>query len=423
MKYTLSLSQIENIFKVDISKFYLLDKRYLCEACFFLGMLLLYFGSLHPWFLWPLKELYPIPAAFLLAVSCLLSNSMKHGIYNRKDFVFGIISYGVITYYMIINGGQNFNAYVTNIFSIYCIYILLKTDLAMLDRLATFVAKTFAVLLIPSIFFFLLYLIGFSLPCRDASFGDNHYSFTNYYFFMLDDRFLSMIIPRFQSVFLEPGHLGSATTVLLMTQLGQWKKWWNVVLIVASVISFSLAAYAILIALTFLGLWTRRKHFVKKVVLVSAFIVAVCTSATFYNGGDNLVNNLILARLEVDDRTGEMIGNNRVDEGFEKEFDKFINTSDVWFGRDMSKIANGTGNSGYRVFIYQYGYVGLILLILFYGSTFAGYTDFRCLILAVCISLLIFWIRGYPLWYSNYIPILISVYKNFNNRVGKRLLK
>ena len=77
----------------------------------------------------------------------------------------------------------------------------------------------------------------------------------------------------------------------------------------------------------------------------------------------------------------------------------------------MNKIAKGTGNSGYRVFIYQNGLVGLVLLILFYTFSFIGYTDVRYLITAIFISVLIFWIRGYPLWYSNFIPILVTVFK------------
>lgn len=413
MKYPSIASICDKLLKIDLSKFYLIDKHLLSKACLYAGMLILYFGSLHPWFMWPLKELYPIPAALLLAISYLVNNSMENTPPTKKDYWGGVMGYILISYYIIITGSQNFNAYIVNVFSIFSIYILLRQDVHSLGEMATFIAKAFALLLTISMAFFVLYIFGFNMPFVNASFGDYQYTYSNYYFFMIDDRTLSVLIPRFQSVFLEPGHLGSATTVLLMTQIGKWKRWWNVVLIIASVISFSLAAYAILISLMFLRLWVLRRNLVGKLVITLSLISVVCIGATFYNQGDNLINNLILSRLEIDDQTGTFVGNNRVDKDFEKEFDKYIVTSDAFFGRDMSKAATGAGNSGYRVFIYQNGLVGLFLVVLFYALSFKGYNDTRYMLTAVFISLLIFWIRGYPLWYSNYIPIYITVFLTY----------
>lgn len=409
MKLVIPRSKIDNLFKIDLSKLYFIEKQKISEVCLYIGMLILYFGSLHPWFLWPLKELYPIPAVCLLFVSYLLANSAQSGMYCRNGYLKGLMCYIVLSFYIIINGGQNVNAYIINCFSVFSVFILFKTELKTLDRVMTFIAKVFALLLLVSMFFFVAYLVGVGLPYRDTVFGDNLYSFSNYYFFMVDDRSLLAIIPRFQSVFLEPGHLGSAASVLLMTQIGRWKRWWNVTLMVACVISFSLAAYAIIIALSFLNLWVQRKNLIGKFLVVTALMGGVAVSATFYNGGDNLINNLILARLEIDEKTGDIVGNNRVDVNFEKEFDKFIATSDALFGRDMDKIAAGSGNSGYRVFIYKHGLVGMCLVILFYGFMFTDYRDIRHLLMCICISLLIFWIRGYPLWYSNFIPIFAAV--------------
>ena len=242
-------------------------------------------------------------------------------------------------------------------------------------------------------------------------FGDGQYFYENYYFFMIDDRFMLFFIPRFSSIFLEPGHLGTATTLLLMTQFGHWRKWYNVVLIFVSLITFSLAAYAIMLALFFFSAWVQRRNIILKFVVVSALIAAGVATAINYNGGDNMVNELILSRLEVDDRTGEMAGNNRVTDDFEAEYDRFTRSSDLLLGRDMGKTGLGMGNSGYRVFIYEYGLLGLLLVVLLYGLAFRGYTDARYLLCAIFFALLTFWIRGYPLWYSNFIPFLLCAHK------------
>ncbi len=412
MQFTIPKEKIDSFFQIDLSKFYLLDKRMLSTACFYTGILIAYFGSLHPWFMWGLGELYPIPAAFFVFMAYLISNSMEQSLFLRRDFLLPLLAYILLTFTGLVTKDRNINIYIVSSFTVFIFFGLLKLNVSLLQNLATFLCKAMALLLIPSMFFFMLHILGFGLPFRNAAFGDN-YSFSNYYFFMIEDGFLSELIPRFQSVFLEPGHLGSATSILLMTQFGQWKRWWNVVLLLASAISFSLAAYAILIALSFLALWTQRKKLVRTVLATLAIIALGALMATFYNGGDNMVNNLILARLEVNERTGEMEGNNRVDVNFEKEFDKYIVTSDAIFGREMHRIPKGTGNSGYRVYIYQNGLAGLFLLILFYGLSFRNYTDRRYYITAIIISVLIFWIRGYPLWYSNFIPILVTAYKAF----------
>ena len=418
MQIKIPLKRIDSLFQIDIQKIYLLDKRQISLAFFYTGILIAYYGSLHPWFMWSLGQLYPIPAAMFISLSYLISNSMSKPLFLRRDFVLPLIFYTLFSFLPLMTKERTINYYIVNVFSILVFFGLLKLNTSLLPRLATVLSKSMAILLIPSMLFFLLYLLGFSLPSRNAVYGEAHYSFSNYYFFMIDDRFISLFIPRFQSVFLEPGHLGSATTVLLMTQISQWKRWWNVVLIIASVISFSLAAYAIFIALIFLGLWVRRKNIVRHVVLSVSLLFLVVLSATFYNGGDNMVNNMILARLEVDEQTGEMVGNNRVDKNFEKEFDKFIWTSDAFLGLEMHRIPEGTGNSGYRVFIYQNGLIGLLFVFLFYAFSFKEYSDIRYLLTAVFISILIFWIRGYPLWESNFIPILVTAYSKYNLKLA-----
>lgn len=392
---------------IDLRKFYILDKNFVAENCFLTGILIAYLGSLHPWFMWFMGELYVIPASGLMFLGYLVSNSTGKTIFNREGYLSAIIIYFILSYYIILTGGQNFNAYITNCFSLAIFFVMLKADVDFLQKTTTWISKVMATLLAPSILFFILYIMGFSLPGYRTQFLD--YSYTNYFFFMiLDGQETEFILPRFHSVFLEPGHMGSATCLLLMTQMGKWKKWWCVVLQIASLLSFSLAAYALLVVLVFLNLWVQKKKLVTKVLLATSLIAVTALSATLYNKGDNMINALILARLEIDDSTGQIVGNNRVDKGFEYEFDSYIRTSDVFFGRDMEKIPKGTGNSGYRVFIYQNGIVGLIFLILFYFFSFRKYSDLRFLVTATIISVLIFWIRGYPLWYSNFLPLLAT---------------
>ncbi|MCQ2206539.1 MAG: hypothetical protein MJZ43_07170, partial [Bacteroidaceae bacterium] len=74
------------------------------------------------------------------------------------------------------------------------------------------------------------------------------------------------------------------------------------------------------------------------------------------------------------------------------------------------KVGDDTGNSGYRVFLYENGLVCTFLVLLFYIFALSGYKDWRALTCSIILSFLIFIVRGYPLWYSNILPILAAAY-------------
>lgn len=126
--------------------------------------------------------------------------------------------------------------------------------------------------------------------------------------------------------------------------------------------TFSLAAYVLFVVIIFFNMWCQRKDIVKKMVAAVFFLAAICIVAFYYNGGDNLIHDLILMRLEIED--GEMVGDNRVTDDFQMEFDDFLQSSDIFLGREMDWST--FGNSGFRVYIYENGLIGLLLVILLY---------------------------------------------------------
>lgn len=393
---------------IDFSKWLLLSREKCSLVMLEIGLLIASLGSLHPWFLWPLNELYIIPACMFVFLSILLSKPVSHKLYTRHDFLIPLILYVLFSFYLLVSAGANINGVIVNSFNILIFYALFRLDHERLDAVATFLAKAYAVILSFSIAAFLLFLMGFPLPSANVSFGEEAlYSYSNYYFFLLDDRFLTAIIPRFSSVFLEPGHLGTTTVFLLMTQCGKWRKWYNVILLTASILSFSLAAYVFLAVIIILNSWMQKKHIVAKIVALFALIGGLTAYACLYHGGDNVFHELILLRLEIDD--GEMAGNNRVTDDFKADFENYISSSDIVFGRDMD--ARFAGNSGYRVFLYEYGLVGLLLLLLFYSSWLVHAEYRRAAVSAAVMAFLLFVVRGYMLWYSFFIPIFITAFR------------
>ena len=60
----------------------------------------------------------------------------------------------------------------------------------------------------------------------------------------------------------------------------------------------------------------------RKLAITIAFFIAAITTAFTYNGGNNLVHDLILLRLEVND--DKLEGDNRVTGNFEKDYENYI---------------------------------------------------------------------------------------------------
>ena len=252
-----------------------------------------------------------------------------------------------------------------------------------------------------SIPFFVLYILGFPLPSTNANFGEL-YSFSNYFFFLIDDRNLFTIIPRFHAIFLEPGQMGTTTALLLLMQHGQWKKWYNIILIIGTLMSFSLAAYVLFMVAIFLNLWIQGKNIIKKLCISVATIATVGIGSIYYNDGYNLVHDLIVIRMEIED--GKMAGDNRVQVDTQAEYETFLQSSDIFFGKNLERE---WGGAGYKMFFLDYGIVGILLLAIFYIISLHS-PNKRAYISALIIGTLNFAVRDFPLWYAFYVPLLCT---------------
>lgn len=385
---------------IDISKLYRWKRESVVRFFFFLGMAIAFLGSLNPWFMWPLGIYYIIVSSMCLVAAMALARPLSERFFDRYDFILPIFACAILVFYQSLIRSKDLNSYIANVFHLVIFYTLFRVRVGEVRRFCNLLSKLMGGFLIVSMFFFLLYLLGFPLPSRNANFL-TAYSYFNYFFFLIDDRFVFSIIPRFHSVFLEPGHMGTMTVMLLFTQIGKWKKWYNVSLLVATIISFSLAAYGLLVGVVFLGLWIRGKQFLRKTIYAIAVFAAVTVGAFYYNNGDNLLHDLILIRLEISD--GEMAGDNRVSDDFKADYESLMQSADALTGRDRN--TESTGNSGYRVFIYDYGLIGLLLVVVFYLVSMYNPSQKRAMTAVFIVSAMNFIIRGYPLWYANFIPL------------------
>ena len=393
-------------FAIRTSDLYLIKKEKLATALLYIGMFIAFLGSLNPWFMWSIGNYYPVLFFGFLAGSYMVSRGMKENtIFTRKDFVLPMMTLVLFTIYERISMESNINAYIMLLFRYSFFYALFKLDLERLPKLATFICKMMALLLIPSILGFIIYLNGFPLPCRDVQFSE-FYSFSNYYLFMIPDSDIFIFFPRFISYFLEPSIIGSACAFLLFTQRGKWRKWYNITLLTTLLLSFSLASYIYLIVIMFFNSWTAGKKMFRKLMAVVAILITATIITFTYNGGDNLMHDLIMLRLEVDD--GELAGDNRVTGNFESDYNNFIKSSDVILGRKFE--VTEFGNAGYRVFFYENGIVGIILLLVFYSTSMMYSPNIRAVISTLIIASLYFGVSAFMLWENIYFSLFTAAY-------------
>ena len=390
-----------------LSDLYLIRKERLAIALFYVGMLIAFLGSMSPWFMWPLGTFYPALAALFIIAALLVSYTMEEPVFSRSDFLWPLLAFFVYSIYEGLSSGRNINGYIMMLFKAVIVFSLLYLNTDRLFRLTTFIAKVMGVLLAVSLAGHFLYLLGIPLPGKTVQFGE-FYTFTNHYLFLLDDRNLFVIVPRFNSYFPEPSHIGSAAAFLLFAQRGHWRKWYNMVLLATIFFSFSLAAYIYLTAIIFLNLWIEKKAMFRKLAITVALLVVAVTAAFTYKGGDNLVHDLILLRLEVDD--DKLAGDNRVTGNFERDFDNFLGSKDIIFGRKYDSNVE-FGNAGFKVFFYDHGLVGIILIFLFYFLALRNADNKRAVASAFVVLSLFFVASAYMLLEKLFVSIYAGTYK------------
>ena len=398
--------------KPNLSQLFLIQKRTIALLLFYFGIIIVYFASLTPWFLWPIQRYY-MPMAFLpLVASMLLSLRLKAPLFTRKDYFLPTVTMSLFLLMMALSSGRNINGIFMVFFSTTVYLSIFKVDIPELHKLSDMLATIMACILAVSIPFFILHLIGFSLPHSRTGLGD--YMFDNYRFFLIDDRSNWELIPRFHSVFVEPAHLGMACVTLLYAQAGKWDTWRCRILFLALFMSFSLAAYACMVAMLFSVSWMKGKAVIGKILILGSIILTIGVSSMFYNKGDNLINNLIVNRLMLDEE-GEMEGNNRTSDLFTREYEKMISSGEILFGKGNEELAKfGFGNSGYRVFIYCYGIISVFFLCLMFFALSRTSTNKRACLSMLLVHALSFWAHGIPhrpyIYISLYVLLFSTIY-------------
>jgi hypothetical protein len=235
-------------------------------------------------------------------------------------------------------------------------------------ELLIFFTNAFAFILTISIVFWLLFLVGLSFPHSSLDLGDGFHLFDNYFLFLHNTNpFENLIFPRFSSIFVEPGHLGMISAFFLYANRFNLKRKGVLIIFIASILSFSLASYVLMLMAALILLFTHSRKPWLYLFLFLGLLFSINLFFTSYNKGNNVVNELILSRLQVEN--GDIKGNNRYSMDFDTYYTKFINTDQNLLGIGALKFEKlGFTASGYKSFIVEFGIIGSLLVFLLYFS-------------------------------------------------------
>ncbi|WP_287622783.1 O-antigen ligase family protein [Parabacteroides sp.] len=280
------------------------------------------------------------------------------------------------------------------------LFAILLSDKEKGDLVRLF-TKVYSIILFVSILAYIFYLLDISMPYMLIKYEINtgYPSFRNYIFLIVRNEM--EFFSRFQSIFLEPGHVGMVSSLLLYINRYDLKRIPVFIVFMSVLLSFSLAAYVLLVLGMTLYYLLKSKHYFRRLLRVSFLLCSVVVfSIVFYvNNPESVYSKLVVSRLDYDEERG-ISGNNRTSNQFDYYYDKvFFVKNDALFGIGDEEFAErfGSGNSSYKTFIVQNGIISLIFLFFLYCMLVRFYLS------SIYVGLIILYIasflqRPYALW-------------------------
>mgnify|MGYP004518181717 CR=1 FL=1 len=385
------------------------------------SIILLILHSMNAWFLWD------VDIAIFETMALFFGLIYKNSVVSKKQFkkksLLIIALLLIITTIYKSSYGLHF-IFELKISLLVLLFVNYKAWKYILDKWT----KVFAFILLVSLIAWGISFTGI-LPSfgiiSPSSLGDTDYLYINYGLCLISLNTIGDIF-RFTSVFLEPGHVAMIAVFTIIANNYNFRNKSVFIILIALLFTLSLAGYVLLffgylIKLFNSGVLT---FFLKKFVPYIIFTVVLFSFSTYYNNGDNILNNYIFSRLEYDEDKG-ISGNNRTTVFLDLQFEKFVDSDEFLLGMNPTdyKILREnkfwTG-AGYKVYLFEKGVVGTVLVFLLYFSFLGIVDDKRYAFGVLIIYVLCFIQRAYPLWNAwiyLYVLTLLNSLKYNNKKI------
>lgn len=373
----------------------------------------------HAWFTWWIDESRIMQYVFY--VLCVI---IAYIYKSKKKIRLTSSPYMPISVFFFILGLMFYNRFslpsLASVILIIYPIIVLASDRSNVAGHLEFVAKGLSLIFIPGIILYVVSQFTF-IPGPVIQKGEStSYIFVNQIFQIVS--IYEDSIGRFSSIFLEPGYLGTMLSFILYALRYDFSKWYNKVLLITLILSFSLAGYIITL-IGYVCIIIFERHSYKRLLFFLFLVLAVYNTATIYNNGDNYINKVVFSRLQYDEDKG-IVGNNRTGEGTDFYYNKAIKDGDIWLGLGaykVGKINAGSAESsgyntnirgaGYKVFFVTYGVFSAICFLLFYFFMSIALCKYRIIYRNTFLLLIIltFIQASYPMSSSWIFPFILGL--------------
>lgn len=375
-----------------------INNKYKYLKCLFL---LAYFFSMQPWFFYgTFIKSYIYVILFVLLISPIYVSD-KNIIFkplNKNDFnTYAIFSIGLIVF----SSTNSLNALISSIPTVLLTLYVIRLKSEVKNDIIDFITKYLSIFIFVSLvihIFILLFPIN-----ADIYYPPNGSYEKGFYQYYIDIIATWMPYKRFQSVFIEPGHLTMGVFPLLLINRFNLKNKYVLILFIAQLFSLSLAGYLYsFIALFVLAIFKKK---VKSIIISIVLIFTLVGLGYNYaiDNPDSAVSLAILERLRIEDN--DIAGNNRVSDFVDNIYQKVVSSDDVFWGTTKydEQLSRDSGN-GYKVIIIKQGIIPLIFIIISFlriGTIYnRKYVWFLVFMLLLMISQ-----NFYPYWSSTIISL------------------
>lgn len=384
---------------------------------FGISILLMLFDGAHAWFLWGID--FKILIYINLAISILFALKHKQKWLKFNNVTIGCLFLAATMVYNRVN--YSLLGIILALGYVTPLYLLASCSNEHQRYILNLCLKVLCLILVPSMILHVIFLVvGFPQINPIQNSASENYLFYNY-FFLIHNYVMDNYQIRFCSIFLEPGYAATLFVFLLYANGMNIKNKYNKILTLALALTLSLAGYVVYaLAWAFTALCNgviKRKYIITLLIFIGSYFIAIN-----YNQGDNILNNYIFSRLEINDE-GKLEGNNRNTFVADDYFDFLTSNGEIWTGIGDAGVGfiNGgkgdynTGSStqilgaGYVIYFIKYGIISALMALL--GYLFLGLKgNKRYNFFFIVLIGLTFWQASYPLSGSWLIPYIFGVY-------------
>lgn len=356
---------------------------------------------------WP-ASILKVPITFLniLSIALILVLPAKYKYINAKYFKILSVIISLFAIYSMFIDGPAVTVSTIMPFMVGLMLFCLKDEYK--EYLLIWFSRLFSIIVCTSLIFYVIWLIFRYPPLFILNQPFGYMPHQCFIFFIMPDSFL---IPRFSGPFVEPGHLGMISAFLIFANKCDFKnRKYLIIILLGILFSLSLSGYVLLVA----GLILFNSISIKKAVIFLLVLFSLTYVTTnLWNDGDNFLSETIFNRLEYDEDKG-IAGNNRTEAETDTYFSKMMNQNYLIIGEGNSYFremySKGIiGGAGYKLYMIQYGILGLFLVFLYYYIISLKCPNKRFAFSLLLLYSISFLQRAYPGWMAWLFPFIMSM--------------